>query len=260
MREFIVAANWKLHKTPDEAVHFLRDFIPALSGHWPDWARTVLIFPPTLLCHTVAEHLRPAASHEAWVLWGGQNCYAENEGAFTGENSPRVLKVLGAHSVLVGHSERRVLFHETDELLACKIKAAQDAGLAPMLCVGEQLEARQSGKAWELLRRQLKFGLQKADFNKPLYLAYEPVWAIGTGLVATPAQAQEAHAFIRSQIAELATSAVAERLPILYGGSVKPDNAQGLADQAEIDGFLVGGASLDPRSFLQIATVLKKSC
>jgi triosephosphate isomerase len=255
MREFVIAANWKMHKTPSETVQFFRDFVPAISGDWEGWQRSVLIFPPALLGAIVAEQLRPSASHEAWVLWGGQNCYCELQGAFTGENSPQLLKAMGAHSVLIGHSERRSLFGEGDELLARKFQVAQQVGLVPMLCVGEELAARESGQTLKILEAQLKTGLSRADFNKPFYIAYEPVWAIGTGRVASPEQAEEAHQAIRSQITQLGGATCAAHTPLLYGGSVKPDNAAVLAAQPNIDGFLVGGASLDSRSFLQIAQV-----
>jgi triosephosphate isomerase (TIM) len=185
------------------------------------------------------------------VEFGPQNIYFEKEGAFTGEISPMVAQKLGSRYALIGHSERRSLFGESDDLIAKKVRAAVDCRLTAMLCVGETLAERQAGRTNEVVSRQLKSGLSLISEEKDSYvIAYEPVWAIGTGQVATPEQAEETHAFIRSQLKSKEAS-------VLYGGSVKPDNAAGLAAKPSIDGFLVGGASLKPKDFLAIAAALK---
>lgn len=178
----------------------------------------------------------------------------EKSGAFTGEVSAAMLRALYVKYVIVGHSERRSLFGETDEIVNRKVRAALDAGLRPILCVGETLHERENGKVEEVLRRQTRKGLESVvekDLSE-IVVAYEPCWAIGTGLSATPAEAEAAHAFIRSVLAELFGAVSADRVRIQYGGSVKPENAEDLMRQKNIDGALIGGASLDPRSFARI--------
>ena len=247
-KQFVLAANWKMYKTPAETEKFFRDFLP-LEKNFSEQFKT-LFFIPALNMASAAELLQGAKS-----LWGGQNIYFENEGAFTGENSPKVLKEIGAQICLVGHSERRSLFAETDQDCAKKIKAAQALGLVPMLCVGESLAERQAGQTFKVITEQLKNSLAHFDTEKKIYIAYEPVWAIGTGKVATCQQANEAHLILRKFLAQTYSNDLAEAIPILYGGSVKPENAQELANQPHIDGFLVGGASLKVDSFAQIAKI-----
>lgn len=244
MRPFIAAANWKMNKTPQEAESFLREFLQLLK---PAVHQIVIIFPPALACETVSRLLKATP-----VQWGGQNCHFETKGAFTGENSPQTLKAMGAASALVGHSERRTLFAESDQLLAKKLKALQDLDLTPMLCIGETLSEREAGHTFRVLEEQLNSDLSAVNWQKPLHIAYEPVWAIGTGKVAMPEQVVEAHAFIRSHLGRLC-GRTAEMIPILYGGSVKTDNASELARLENVDGFLVGGASLEAKSFAPIA-------
>lgn len=249
MKPFVIAANWKLNKNSEEASAFAKEFLP-LVEELTD--REIIIFPPALIAHTVASEFNGSP-----VKWGGQNSYYEESGAFTGENSPKVLKEMGADYVLVGHSERRTHFAETNELLAKKVKAIQELNMTPMLCVGETLEQREGGQTKEVIVEQLKKGLELAHMTKPLMVAYEPVWAIGTGKVASVEQAEEAHSILRQTLIEMNGSDLAGGTSILYGGSVKPDNAPELARQENIDGFLVGGASLKPDSFSDIAHAKK---
>jgi triosephosphate isomerase len=185
------------------------------------------------------------------VAWGGQNCYFSESGAFTGENSPKVLKEMGAGYCLVGHSERRQIFAEPEDMLAKKVKAAQDLGLTPILCVGETIDDRRWNRTEEVIVRQARQGLASADPVKPVWLAYEPVWAIGTGQVATIEQVEDAHSILRRCLKEWSSSA-AGQIPILYGGSVKPENAKALSTLNNVNGFLIGGASLAVDDLLAI--------
>ena len=210
----------------------------------------VVIVPPFTAIAKVTEAVGNAQN----VKVGAQNMYWEKNGAFTGEISAALLRDLFVHFVVLGHSERRTLFGETDEMVNRKVRAAHDAKLRPIVCVGETLEQRDKGNVEKVLSTQLRgslAGLSPKELQETV-IAYEPVWAIGTGRNATPAQAQEAHAFIRSTLREMADDATAERVRIQYGGSVKPENARELMSQPDIDGALVGGASLDARSFAQI--------
>jgi triosephosphate isomerase len=188
---------------------------------------------------------------------GAQNCYWEKEGAFTGEISPAMLKSVGCKYVVVGHSERRKYFGETDETVNLKIKAVIEAGLSPIACVGETLEEREKGETLEVVKRQVKGALKgfSADFLKKLVIAYEPVWAIGTGRTATPDQAQEVHAMIRGLLRELYSVNFAEEKCVLYGGSVKPDNIESLMRAKDIDGGLIGGASLKADGYVSMAKI-----
>lgn len=236
MSGFYCAGNWKMNKSPAQA----GDFVRALnSAATPEEQTQLVILPPALVASEVASGLR-----DSKIAWGGQNCYSEVSGAFTGENSPSVFKDMGAKYCLVGHSERRHIFGERDEGLAKKVKALQDLGLIPILCVGETLEERKSNRTRDVIVGQTQAGLALADKNKSYWLAYEPVWAIGTGQVATRAQVEEAHALLRQT--------VGDGVPILYGGSVKSDNAGALAGLANVNGFLIGGASLAVEEFLKI--------
>lgn len=249
MRKKICAGNWKMYKSPTET----RDFLRA----WGDFKNSVscqtVIFAPAYNLSVLSE-----VAATANMQFGSQNVYPAKEGAFTGELSPFVVQSLGAQWALIGHSERRTLFAETDELIAKKVLSALEFQLKPMICVGETLAERQSGQTEQVVERQVTRALSLVkDLNScPFVIAYEPVWAIGTGQVATPAQAAEVHAHIRSLLASQYGDVVSNETPILYGGSVKPENASELAKQNNIDGFLVGGASLKPADFAMIARSL----
>ncbi len=248
MRKPIIAANWKMNMLVGEADAFLDAFLPAVAGA-AERVDVVLVPPFTALAR-VAERLAKTGT----VQPGAQNMHWEKSGAFTGEISAAMLRDLGVRYVVLGHSERRTLFGETDETVNRKTRAALDAALKPIVCIGETLAERDAGEVEVVLERQLRGSL--AGFSPQelagLVLAYEPVWAIGTGRTATPAQAQEAHAFIRQTVAALADAATADAIRIQYGGSVKPANTAELMRQPDIDGALVGGASLDPRGFAEI--------
>lgn len=236
----IFAANWKLHKTPAET----RQFLTELREKAGEAKGELVVFPPATSWEAASVALKGSS-----IKWGAQNTCSQGQGAFTGENSAVVLKELGGEIALVGHSERRKLFGEDDALLAEKTAFLHSLGLTPLLCVGETLAEREAGATDEVNRRQLKEGLAKADRAKPLIVAYEPVWAIGTGKVAQPEQVRDAHAAIHRELEVLGFGAS----PILYGGSVKPDNAAALLGIPHVDGFLIGGASLEIGSYLAIA-------
>jgi triosephosphate isomerase (TIM) len=242
----VIAGNWKMHKGPDAARKFCREFIQVA----PTTSRTLILFPPALSLTVVRAAL---AEHRIGV--GVQNLHWEPEGAFTGEISPGMAREAGADYALVGHSERRHVFGETDEEVSRKVVAARSAGLYPVLCVGETLEERRAGRLEEVILRQLDAGIQGMDDGdlSHLLIAYEPVWAIGTGETATPDDAADAHRRLRARLRERLGEG-ADHVPILYGGSVKSDNASGLLAADDVDGVLVGGASLDPRVFARIAT------
>src|ERR1051326_7176762 len=247
MRKKIVAANWKMNMTQAESARFVEAFLRDL-GEITDVE--VVIVPPFTAIAKLSEALGKA--HNTKV--GAQNMYWEKSGAFTGEISAPLLRDLFVHYVILGHSERRTLFGETDEMVNRKVRAALEAKLRPIVCVGETLEQRDKGNVEKILSIQLRgslAGLTPKQLQDTV-IAYEPVWAIGTGRNATPQQAQEAHAFIRHILGEMSDKTTAERVRIQYGGSVKPENARELLSQSDIDGALVGGASLDPRSFAQI--------
>ncbi|HEX4652731.1 MAG TPA: triose-phosphate isomerase [Candidatus Udaeobacter sp.] len=247
MRKKIVAANWKMNMTQGEAARFVDTFLLHIGEiNNVD----VVIIPPFTAIAKVTEAL--GGAHNIKV--GAQNMYWEKSGAFTGEISAPLLRDLFVHYVVLGHSERRTLFGESDEMVNRKVHAAQGAKLRPIICIGESLEQRDKGNFEKILSIQLRgslAGLKPKELQETV-IAYEPVWAIGTGRNATPAQAQDAHAFVRHTLAEMSDKTTAERVRIQYGGSVKPENARELMSQSDIDGALVGGASLDPRSFAQI--------
>ena len=247
MRKKIVAANWKMNMTQAESGRFIESLLLEL-GDITDVE--VVIVPPFTALAKVMEALGASQS----IKVGAQNMHWEPNGAFTGEISAALLRDLLVRYVVLGHSERRTLFGETDEIVNRKVRAAHEATLRPIVCVGETLEQRDKGNVEKILSIQLRGSLK--DLNeKELHetvIAYEPVWAIGTGRNATPQQAQEAHAFIRHILREMSDESTADRIRIQYGGSVKPENARDLMTQPDIDGALVGGASLDPRSFAQI--------
>ncbi|HOZ21862.1 MAG TPA: triose-phosphate isomerase [bacterium] len=246
MRKRIIAGNWKMNKTVTEAAELAR----AVVGQMTAATETdVVLCPPFTDLTAVA-----AAIAGTPVKLGGQNLHWEEKGAFTGEISAAMLISAGCNYVIIGHSERRQYFGETDETVNLKVKAALKAGLIPILCVGETLAERQSDETAVVVERQVRAaldGLSDAQVAG-LVIAYEPVWAIGTGVVATTAQAQEVHALIRTLVGKLYNVQVAAALRIQYGGSMKPDNAGQLLAQKDIDGGLIGGASLDARSFLDI--------
>jgi len=244
-RTKLIAANWKMHKTPHQAEEFMRHFLLVLPS---SSKAEVVICPPFVDLAVVAS----LAAERVGV--GAQNLYWEREGAFTGEVSAGMLVAAGCTHVIIAHSERRQYFGETDETANLKLKAALAAKLRPILCVGELLEEREAGLTEEVLRRQCMNAFREisAEDAGPIAMAYEPVWAIGTGRTATPELAAQAHSVIRDEVAESVGQEAADQMCILYGGSVKPDNAKALMAEAEIDGALVGGASLDVKSFAAI--------
>jgi triosephosphate isomerase len=248
MRTPFIAANWKMFKTVHETVAFIKEF-RALVKDVHDVE--IVVAPPFTALHAAVE-----AAHGSSVGIAGQNLHWEREGAFTGEISAGMLKEAGAEYVIIGHSERRRLFGDTDDTVNRKLIAALAAQLTPIVCIGETLEERDAGKTLEVLDRQIKQGLDglSGDQIAAAVIAYEPVWAIGTGRNATPAQAGEAHAHIRARLRQWFGGASADQCHILYGGSVKPDNIRDLASLEDVDGALVGGASLDVRSFFEIVT------
>ena len=253
MRKKIIAANWKMNMTQAESERFVETFLRD-CGEIIDVE--VVIVPPFTSIAKVMEALGRAHN----IKVGAQNMYWEKSGAFTGEISAALLRDLFVHYVVLGHSERRTLFGETDEMVNRKVRAAHEATLRPIVCIGETLEQRDKGNVEKILSIQLRgslAGLTPKELQETV-IAYEPVWAIGTGRNATPQQAQEAHAFIRKTLREMADDATAERVRIQYGGSVKPENARELMSQPDIDGALVGGASLDPRSFAEIVKAARE--
>ena len=246
MRKKLIAANWKMYKTPEQTREFFRDFLPLVSGHSRD---EIVVCPPDIDLAAALESAK--GSH---VAIGGQNVHWKSEGAFTGEISAAMLLALGVTHVIIGHSERRQYFAETDDTVNLRLKAALEAGLTPICCMGEVLQEREAGLTDDVLRRQCVRAFHAVSAKKAakLVVAYEPVWAIGTGEVATPEDAQEVCGAIRGRLVELYEPAVAGAARVLYGGSVKGINAGGIMAQRDIDGALVGGASLDPDDFVRI--------
>ncbi|MBA3831885.1 MAG: triose-phosphate isomerase [Chthoniobacterales bacterium] len=247
MRKKIIAANWKMNMTQSESEAFITTLLREIDDLD---AVEVVIVPPFTAIPKVSELLTQTQN----IKVGAQNMHWERSGAFTGEISPAMLRELFVRYVVLGHSERRALFGETDEIINRKVHAAYEELLRPIVCVGETLAQREKGDVEKVLSTQLRGSLANVDAKElqETVIAYEPVWAIGTGRTATAEQAQEAHAFIRKTLVEMSDETTAEKIRIQYGGSVKPDNARELLSQPDIDGALVGGASLDPRSFAQI--------
>ncbi|MBM9536588.1 triose-phosphate isomerase [Desulfobulbus alkaliphilus] len=245
-RRPLLAGNWKMYLTSGEAVR-LAQAIAAISREHTD--RDVMVAPSFTSLAAVAAELRNSA-----VLLGAQNVAWEQEGAYTGEISPRMLTDLGVRMAIIGHSERRHIFGEDNVMVNQRLLAALDAGLVPVLCIGETLDERQAEATFKVLETQLCEGLENVPPARAeqVVLAYEPVWAIGTGKTATPQQAQEVHHFLRQLLAGLYDKKIAETVRVLYGGSVKPDNIDELMAQPDIDGALVGGAALNPDSFARI--------
>lgn len=250
MRKKLIAANWKMYKTPDETRNFFQDFLPIVQNPDHDNDRDEIVVCPTFLAIDAALQATKGSN----VAVGAQDMHWQKEGAFTGEICASMLVAVGVTHVIIGHSERRQYFGETDDSVNLKLKSAIEAGLTPIVCVGEVLEEREAGLTDDVLRRQCLRAFNKVSAKKAhnLVVAYEPVWAIGTGKTATPQLAADAHAIIRAEAAESFGEEFAAKLRILYGGSVKPDNAHALMSEEEIDGALVGGASLDPKSFAAI--------
>ncbi|HEV2103734.1 MAG TPA: triose-phosphate isomerase [Candidatus Acidoferrum sp.] len=246
MRRPVIAGNWKMYKTQAETRAFFEAFKPlvASSNHCD-----IIVAPPFTALAAAVE-----ATKGTTISIAAQDAHWEREGAFTGEVSVRMVAEAGCRAVILGHSERRQFFGETDATVGRKLKAAVDANLQPIVCIGESLQEREAGHTERVLERQFEGSigaLTGAEFSRIL-IAYEPVWAIGTGRTATPELASEAHRFIRGLAAKRFTAERASALRILYGGSVKPDNIRGLMAQTEIDGALIGGASLDPQAFSAI--------
>jgi triosephosphate isomerase len=253
MRKKIVAANWKMNMTQAESARYVESLLLDL-GDIADVE--VVIIPPFTAIAKVTELLEKAQN----IKVGAQNMHWERNGPFTGEISAALLRDLFVRYVILGHSERRTLFGETDEIVNRKVRAAHEATLRPIVCIGETLEQRDKGNVEKILAFQLRGSLKHLG-EKELHetvIAYEPVWAIGTGRNATPAQAQEAHAFIRHTLCEMSDETTADRIRIQYGGSVKPDNAHELMLQPDIDGALVGGASLEAHSFAEIVNAARE--
>jgi triosephosphate isomerase (TIM) len=250
MRTPIVAANWKMNKGVEETERFLAEFLPRAPAEGTE----VVVCPPYTSLKAAVEHCL-----QSRVRVAAQNMHEAESGAFTGEVSAPMLLELGVDGVILGHSERREHFGETDEALARKVPAALGAGLEPILCVGEREEQRDAGETAEVLTRQIDADLAEVEGHRlrEVVIAYEPIWAIGTGRTATPEQAQEAIALIRELIAKRSAEA-GEGTRILYGGSVKPENAAELLSQPDVDGALVGGASLDPGDFAEIVDAARR--
>ena len=246
MRAPIIAGNWKMNTVVKDAKALVQELKPLVS----DVTNVeVVVCPPFVSLTSVAEVIKGSN-----IGLGAQNLFWEKSGAFTAEVSAPMLKSTECTYVIIGHSERRAYFHETDETVNKRIFAALDEGLKPIVCVGETLGERESGQTFDVIKRQITAGLANlsTEHMKTVVIAYEPVWAIGTGKTATPEQAQEVHAFIRKLLAEMFGDTTAEETRIQYGGSVKPNNITALMSQADIDGALVGGASLKADSFAQI--------
>jgi triosephosphate isomerase (TIM) len=254
MRKKILAANWKMNLTHVEAESYVEAFLHEV-GEVNDV--DIVIIPSFTSIPTLAQ----ASGKAPFIRLGAQNLHWERNGAFTGEISATMLRALFVKYVIIGHSERRTLFGETDEMVQKKVHTALEAGLRPIMCVGESLAERESDSVQKVLGRQVEEGLKdvSADHLSEMVLAYEPVWAIGTGRTASPAQAEEVHAFLRSLLAELFDQSAADKIRILYGGSVKPENTEDLMREPNIDGALIGGASLDPHSFARIIRATEKA-
>ncbi len=249
MRKPIIAGNWKMNKTKDEAITLSQKIRDTFVN---DTDIDIVLCPP----FTSLESVQKVLSSSLLKL-GAQNMYFEKSGAFTGEISADMLLSYGVKYVIIGHSERRAYFNETNQIVNKKVKAALIAGLIPIICVGETLEQREINETFDVIKMQIKEGLadlekEIVEQNKEIVIAYEPVWAIGTGKTATPKQAEEVHAYIRKQLTKIFGSAKAEEIRIQYGGSVTPDNVESLMSEPNIDGALVGGASLKSELFSEI--------
>lgn len=245
-RKKLIAANWKMYKTPSEAEAFVEAFLPHVAAHTRD---EIALFPSPVLLPTVI-----VAARGSTVMVGAQNIHFAEEGAYTGETSIGQLIAVGGTHTLIGHSERRQYFAETDQIVNKKLRTALKHHVIPVVCVGEVLEEREAGQTEQVLKTQVSgaFAGITPEAAAPIVIAYEPVWAIGTGRTATPEIAADAHRIIRGEVSNLLGPSIAGKMRILYGGSVKPENSSALCCQEEIDGALVGGASLKPDSFAAI--------
>jgi len=255
-RSKIIAGNWKMNLTFQEATQLTQEILAQYHNYTHDTLK-VMLFAPFVYAPKVAE----LCANKPNIYAGVQNMYHEKSGAYTGEISPVMLKDIGIQAVIIGHSERRTLFHENNALLAKKVTSAVEHGLIPVFCVGETLQEREEDKTQKVIENQIKeglFHLSATEFNK-VVIAYEPVWAIGTGKNATPEQAQEVHSYIRHLIQMQYGNEIAQQTSILYGGSMKPDNAADLLAQPDIDGGLIGGASLKSKDFMQILQSVPQS-
>jgi len=248
VRRLLIAGNWKMHKTVPEATDFVKE-LKELVKDVND--RDILICPPFTALYPVSKEIS-----DTNIKLGAQNMYFEEKGAFTGEISPLMLKDVGCSYVILGHSERRHIFGETDELINKKVLSAINHGITPILCVGEKLEEREAGETEKVIEKQVREGLKNVSKDRDFVIAYEPVWAIGTGKTATPSLAEEVHQFIREVLTLMFGKEKANSVRILYGGSVKPENAEGLLKMDNIDGALVGGASLKAESFAKIVKAI----
>ncbi len=245
MKKNLIAGNWKMYKTPAESVEFVKSLIENVKDHGD---RDVLVCPPFTSLHAVSEVMLKNSP----IKLGAQNVHFEDEGAFTGEISAKMLADTGVEYVICGHSERRNIFGESSQTVNKKVKKTADVGMKAILCVGEKLEERENGKTFDVISSQVRESLEGFEKTGQLVVAYEPVWAIGTGKTATPEQAEEVHLFIRNLLAQMYGKDVSEDTIILYGGSVKPDNINSIMSMKNIDGALVGGASLKVDSFCGI--------
>ena len=245
MRRPLIAGNWKMHNNCAQSVELVSQLIKSVPASEVD----IVVAPPYTALSSVAAVLKDSP-----IALAAQNIFWEESGAFTGEIAPAMLKDVGCTHVIIGHSERRQFFNETNDTVNKRLKASLKASLIPIVCIGETLSEREGEKTLAVIEEQITEGLHNVspDEMKPLIIAYEPVWAIGTGKTATPEQAQEVHHFIRELVARIFSGPIAEEIRILYGGSVKPDNVDHLMAQTDIDGALVGGASLKADSFTRI--------
>ena len=247
MRKPVIGANWKMNRgTPKEALEMIHDFKSKIKK---SSSVDIIIFPPYTVLNTIFNTVK-----KTQIKVGAQNMYCEEKGAFTGEISPIFLKNIGCEYVILGHSERRDIFQETDELINKKLKKALSINLKPIVCIGEHIEEREAGKTKEIILNQFMNtfkDLTKEEFKKVI-IAYEPIWAIGTGITATPEQAEEIHLYIRELLENNYDRDTAQSVRIQYGGSIKPDNAEDLFRKENIDGGLVGGASLQAESLFEI--------
>ncbi len=250
MRKKIIAGNWKMNKLPNEAIAFIEELIPLVKDTQNE---VILCVPYTDLFYTLL------TTQDTNIKIGAQNMHFEEKGAYTGEVSGEMLKSIGVEYVIIGHSERRQYFNETDETVNKKLKKALDIGLKPIICIGENLEQRESGKAKDVVTTQIKLALEglNSEKIKNVIIAYEPIWAIGTGKTATKEDANETIKWIREEVANLYGKGMADSVIIQYGGSVKSTNAKDLFEMSDIDGGLIGGASLDTQEFSKIVNYNK---
>lgn len=247
MRKYIIAGNWKMNKNLTESIKLVSDLKANLAGK--NINADVIIAPPFTSLETISSIIK-----ETDIKLAAQNMHPSDAGAFTGEISADMLKSVGCDYVILGHSERRTIFNENDEFINEKVKKAHNINLTPILCCGESLEERENGTTFNVVEKQIRIGLKDLTQSQieDTIIAYEPIWAIGTGKTASPEQAQEVHAFIRKLLAELTNENVADNITIQYGGSVKPENSAELLSKPDIDGALVGGACLKAESFTDI--------